>query len=248
VIVAVVAVVVVVLVVVAMLALHGRSSAAVSVEPYPPVHCSPSDVCGTPLLYSQIDGPAAAAQALQPGAPWTLEAALGVGENQSVTGVGGLVTGCTEPWVNSSVITLPATPSNASAGKLSIWLVASDNSSGDVLLTYVTDISGSITASNGVVLYGSCTTDFTLGAIPSSVVDSSLVATSADGLGGTSFLESHSGITTIVGIEASVWEVQYTTCSLFDPTGNGQLFVALFYATNGTLVPGAEGTLSEPCS
>lgn len=219
-----------------------------------PAHLSPSvapsqGVTGTPMLYSQMTGPAATAQASRPGGPWTPEAALGLGLGQGFSGTGGLVDGCTELWENSSTITIPATPSNATAGKLSAWLLASVNGSGDVLLTIVTEVSGPIAASNGVVLQGSCTSAYTkLGAIPSSVVDSSVVATDAESLGGSLFLSTHSGVTTLVGVLGTYWEVEYTTCSLLDPSGTGALFGALFYATNGTLVPGGTETTTESCS
>jgi hypothetical protein len=199
---------------------------------------------GTPLEYSQVIGPAEAAQAGRTGGPWTADDALGYDLSQSYTGAGGLVTNCTTVWENSSPVVFPATAAGASPGSVAAWIVLSVNSTGALLLTTVTELSGAVVGSNGIVVEGSCTGTFTeFGAIPASVVDSGVVATAALAAGGSSFLTSHPGAEGYLGLFGPVWDVIYTTCSPFGTSGTGEEFSAGFYATNGTLLltlgPGA---------
>jgi len=245
----VLAVALIALVIVALLGVRAYMSPAAVLPSSNSAVCADSNVSSPGLLYSQVTCTAGTTQASRPGGPWTTEAALGIGVNQSVSGgAGAFLTGCTDVWENTLTVTLPATPSNAPAGELSIWLVLSVNGAGDTLLTYVTESSGSVSAFNGAVLEGSCLSTFTeFGAIPSSVVDSSIVTVAADDSGGSSFLASNSVLTTLVGVIGPYWEVEYTTCSLFNPSGSGSFFAALFYATNGTAVPGEAGTQTESC-
>jgi len=232
----VVAVVAVVVVILALLALHLHGTTN-----------SVASVAGEPILYSQAVGPAKAAQGKMSGGPWTIDAVVGFGISQSSSGGGGLVNGCTTLWENTSIFLLPATPSNASAGEVSAWFLVSSNPSGDALMTFVSDLSGSIVASNGVELQGSCTSTFTeLGAVPTSVVDSSTVAQSAAGLGALSFLSNHPGASTMLGLLGPYWMVELTTCSLPNPSGSGTEFAALFYASNGTLFLNG-GVSQVPC-
>lgn len=191
---------------------------------------------GIPLPYSEVSGPAESEQATLPGAPWTPDGVLGFGLATSYRGAGGLISGCTALWQNGSTIEVPATPSDATAGTVAFWAMASSNASGDVLLTYVTDLAGALLASNSVVVTGGCTASFTeLGAIPTPVVDSTVVASATNTGGGSGFLASYPQATELFALLGPYWEVQYTTCSPFASGGTGANYVALFWATNGTL-------------
>jgi hypothetical protein len=193
---------------------------------------------GTPLKYSQIVGPAETAQASRAGAPWTPDTAVGFSVSQSSTGEGGLVSGCNALWENSSPIVVPATPSGAPTGAVAMWILASVNSSGAVLLTFISDLSGTIVASNAIVVEGSCTSTFTeLGAIPTTVVDSTVVATTALGEGGSTFLSEYPGSVEGIELLGDFWEVVYVTCSPFTSSGGtGVILATLFYASNGTFI------------
>jgi hypothetical protein len=192
---------------------------------------------GEPLNYSQIVGPAQSEQAGASGGPWTPDSVLGVQLEQSASGAGGLITGCTTLWENGSVEVAPATPAGATAGAVALWMVASVNSTGAVLLTFVNDLAGTVVASNLIVVEGSCTSTFTeFGAIPSPIVDSSVVATAAAGLGGSSFDSDYAGATQVFEVLGPFWAVLYTTCSFYAQGGNGEEFAATFYATNGTFL------------
>lgn len=235
---AVIAIVVVAIVVIAILALrvHPATTSA--------------SVSGTPLFFGQILGPASAAQATRTGGPWVPYGIVGIGVDQSYTGAGGLISGCTIPWENTSNVVVPSTSSTASAGAVSAWFVASVNASKYVLLSDVTDLGGTIAASNLAVLQGSCTSTFTpSGAIPSGVANSSGVAVAANGLGGSAFLSENPGATTLISILGPFYVLEYTTCNPFSPTtGSGSEFVAVFNATSGTLIENEGVSSVTSCS
>ena len=208
---------------------------------------SASLVVGKTMLYSQAIGPAEEAQTSIANGPWAPTEVIGLGVPQSASGYAGLVHGCTVVWETSSTLVVPATPANASAGALSVWIAASDDAAGNVLLTFVNDLSGAVTAQNAVELQGSCVADYKLlGPVPASIVDSSEVALAADALGGSAFLGAYPGATKIVGVLGPYWEVEYTTCSFFASGGTGTQFAAFFYATNGTLYSNS-GVGQAPC-
>ena len=209
---------------------------------------SPPNVVGTPVSESVIVGPAVKATSSVAGGPWTMDAVVGMGLASSYSGVGGLISGCSTTWENSSVIEIPSTPSTATPGDVAFWLVALTNASGDLLLVDANDVSGTLVASNAVVVHGSCTSAFTrLGAVPSSVEDSPTIAAAAGPLGGTSFLQDNSGATVWLELLGTWWIVMYTACNLMSPSGSGSTFMAAFYATNGTLVENL-GTSQVSCS
>jgi hypothetical protein len=217
------------------------------VETHGPSSSTGANVSGTPLLYSQAIGKAQTAQASMAGAPWTVDSVLGFGLARSYEGEGGLVSGCTVLWETTSTIVVPLTPASASPGELSAWFVASSNLSGDVLLTVVSETSGSVVATNGVEFDGGCTSSFTrAGSVPASPVDSSTVVSSADAIGGSRFLAAYPHSSTLLGLLGPYWTVDYTTCNLLAPSGAGTQFAAVFYAGNGTLVQN-EGIASVPC-
>jgi len=233
---AVVAVVVVVVVIAAAWATLARSSS----------HWTPA-ITGKPMLYSQAITPAHATQATEAGSPWTVYAVFGLGMSQSASGGGGLINGCSTVWENSSTFTLPATPSNATGGQVAGWIVLSGDAAGNMLMTFVNDLSGTIVASNAIVFSGSCTSTFKeFGAATTSPVDSSTVVASAGSHGGSNFLSGHSGATTILALLGPYWEVEYTTCSFLYPSGSGTQYVGIFYAGNGTLFDNV-GVTSGAC-
>jgi hypothetical protein len=196
---------------------------------------SAPNVVGTPIPSSQALGPGETAQSKYGGGPWSLYDAFGYGTSRSVLSTGGPATGCQTTWENTSVFTLPSTPSNATAGEVSGWFLVSGNSGGSILLTLVTDVGGTIQAANAVEVTGSCVATFVyFGKVPSGVVSSTVVATATGPIGGTNFLSAHSGASVLLILLGIYWEVEYTTCSLFAPSGSGENFTALFYATNGT--------------
>jgi hypothetical protein len=195
---------------------------------------------GTPIPFSEAIGPARSDQASAIGAPWTVVAVVGIGSDQSIGGqsaAGSQVSGCTTLWANASGALAPATPSNASAGDVSLWAVASENQSGDVLLTLVTASSSVVSTYNGIIVTGSCTSKFDGGgAIPTKVVDTPAVVTSANIAGGSKFLSSYPVNTVDLTLLNPYWVVEYSTCPTYATSGTGTEWVAIEYASNGTQV------------
>jgi len=216
-----------------------------------PVAQSTVTTYGTPLLYSQAAGPAESAQATMEDGPWTAVAVLGISTGTSVlsgSASQGLGSGCTPIWSNSSSFVVPATPSNATAGKVSSWIVASQNGTGAVLLTFVSSLTGGVVAANVILMTGSCTSTFReFGVIPGSVIDSSTAVAKANAAGGSSFLAHYSATTEMIGILGPYWEILYSTCSFYAPSGSGTQFADVLYAGNGTTF-GDEGTTGVSCA
>ncbi len=193
-------------------------------------------VLGTPLAYSQTVGPTQSALASQSGGPWNPAAVLGIASSESPSGAGGIVSGCTEPWVNGTFEVAPATPSNATAGKVSTWLVISENSGGVILMTLVSELTSTVIASNLAELQGSCVSAYTgHGALANPVVDSTAVAGSANANGGAGFLSANPGATRAFLLVGGLWMVIYTTCDMYQPSaGPGSEFLAAYNATTGS--------------
>jgi hypothetical protein len=236
---AIVAIVVVVAVVAAVFALRAHPAAAAV------------NVVGMPVAYEQALSPATTASneitadKIANG-PWSLYGAEGLGLPSSASGAEGLIANCTTVWENQSVVTLPSTPSNASAGEVATWVFFFGNATGAFLLTYVTDVAGALQSSNGVVVKGSCTSDFSVGGVvSSSTVNSVAIVPKANADGGTSFLTNHSRVTTLLLLLGPIWEVDYTTCSFGASSGTGAIFVAAFYASNETLIE--KGSTTGAC-
>jgi hypothetical protein len=205
---------------------------------------------GTPLLYSQVTGPAALAQGTMKDGPWAPVDVLGLSTGASGVSVPGSqgVGGCTSVWTNSSTFVVPATPSNATAGQVSTWIVASQNATGAVLLTLVSSVNHGIVAANVVLMTGTCTATFReFGAIPGSVIDSSTAVSEANAGGGSSFLAQYSAPTKLLGILGPYWTILYSTCSYYSPSGSGNEFEDFLYAVNGTTFDDA-GTTAVNCA
>jgi hypothetical protein len=209
---------------------------------------APPTVWGTPLAYSQTVGPTSTAQASRSGGPWSPIAVLGIGSPDSPSGGGGLASGCTTTWSNSSDLVAPATPGNATAGKAATWLVISSDSGGAKLMTLVSETSATVVASNLVEWTGSCLGAFTAGGkIVTAPLDSSVVGASTNTAGGASFASSHTVVTRAFLLTGDLWTVIYTTCDLYASSGgSGSEFVGVFNATSGVSV-GTQGAMAAAC-
>jgi len=195
---------------------------------------------GDPLRSSQAITAATSAQASAQDGPWTLDSMVGVGVSQSSSSGSTAQElgeqGCSTVWATSTSSVVPATPSSAPAGLVSWWVVASNDTAGDLLLTLVTNVSGTVQAANIVILSGSCTTTFTgAGEMPTSVIDSSTAVATANAAGGSTFLADNAGAAEDLTILGPYWVIIYTTCSFYEPTGTGSEFAIALYATNGTV-------------
>jgi hypothetical protein len=207
---------------------------------FPHVASGNSVTYGTPIPFSEAIGPGRSAQGSALGAPWTVVAVVGIGSGESTgvqSAVGSQVPNCTTLWANASAEVAPATPSNASAGDVSLWVIASENLSGDVLITLVTASPSEITTYNGIIVTGRCTSTFDGGgAIPSSVVDTPAVVASANIAGGSKFLADYPVATVDLTLLSPYWVVEYSTCPAYATTGTGTEWVDIEYASNGTEV------------
>ncbi len=231
------AVVIVVVIIVAAVVLHPAAQSA-------------GTTYGTPLLYSQVAGPAASEQSTMKDGPWTPVDVLGVSTGASGVSVPDSqgLTGCTSIWTNSSNFIVPATPSGAAAGAVSTWIVASENSTGAVLLTLVSSITHGIVAANVVLMAGSCTSTFEeLGTIPGSVIDSSTAVSEADAGGGSSFLAQYLGDDRADRDSRPVLDDPLLDMLGPTPSGSGNQFEDLLYASNGTTFADL-GTTAASCA
>lgn len=181
------------------------------------------------------------------GGPWSATAIYGLGLSGGYNGSSGFVPGCSTVWENGSNLLVPVTPTSAAAGFVSGWLFFAKNPSSELLITAVYQTGTAITASNVIILQGSCITAFTaLGPVPSSIVDSTTVVASTNSMGGSTFLSSHTVQAVSLIVLGDYWSVEYTTCSFFAPSGSGENYTAIFDATTGaTLAPGS--TVSALC-
>jgi hypothetical protein len=205
---------------------------------------------GYPLAYSQFIVPASSAQRTMPNGPWTPNVAIGLAsvESSVVSWADlGAPLGCSTDWSAPASVVMPATPPSTKAGLASAWFLVSSNVGGEVLLSVVTDVTGTVVADNLSIISGSCTTNFTqYGPIPSSVVDSPVVAAKANLDGGTAFLANRTGVAEEYGILGPQWVVLYSTCSFYSPEGSGDQFVALYWASTGAYFSSQNGT--APCA
>ncbi len=163
---------------------------------------------------------------------------FGTGENSTSNTTSQLVgaLGCSSVWSASKSLLAPATPTDATPGQVSWWVLVSSDTAGDVLLTLVTNTGGSIHGADIVILSGSCTSTFTeFGGILSSAVDSSTAVQSADAAGGSTFLSEHPGATEELVLAGSYWAIDYTTCTPDSTGGTGTQFAVALYAENGTV-------------
>ena len=202
-------------------------------------------VYGTPISYSQAEAMVGAALASRSGGPWSVHAFLGLGVGESVGGAGGVATGCSTGWTNSSYNVAPATPGNASPGKVSTWLVISDDPGRTALLTLVSDLGPQVTASNLVEVTG-CLNVYLAGpTLACSIVDSTVVAAATDSGGGQTFLTNHPGASQTFLLTDGFWLVAYSTCDPYAATGTGSAtsYEAEFNATSGAVI--SPGTVAS---
>jgi len=236
---ALVALVVAAIVVLGVLALLGVFS---------PGKSGPQGITGTPVSYGQVAVAGADGVRNVSGGPWTVTVAEGIGLTSSASGLNAasvLGPGCTANPASGSPsgATLPATPTGSTAGAVALWVFLAANSSGAILMYVVTDAADYPL----YVVTGSCTSSFdSLGTIAgASVVNSTEIASSANGDGGSAFLSSHPGSTQIFvllgtgdnGANFPYWAVEYNTCGLAS-SGSGTLFIGLYDAATGILVKG----------
>jgi hypothetical protein len=213
---------------------------------------SPATVTfGPPFTDAQAISPGISAQTSAKDGPWSPTAIVGIVANvdstssASTKSVG--ATGCSTVWSASKSTVAPATPSDAGPGQASWWMLASSDASGDVLLTLVTNVDGSIQGGNIVILSGSCTSTFTKsGGLSSSAVSSSAAIDSANAAGGSTFLTGHPGSTEEMFLIGSYWDILYTTCAVNASGGSGTVFSVVVYAQNATVAENL-GTSSTSC-
>lgn len=221
-----------------------------------PTAAGPGITYADPMPFSQFIAQAESVAHSAEDGPWTPVAVLGLGESVSAAGTAaGAVLGaanCTDVWAASGTYTLPATPSNAPTGEVSAWFVFSTDTTYRALLTMVTNVSGTVQAANLEIVPQSCISGFSsYQPLPAatSVVDSTTVATAANGQGGSAFLSSHPQATSeflVSNFSGNVtWTVLYTTCTFISGgTETGETFVASLNATTGAVFTAGAETMS----
>ncbi len=212
-------------------------------------------VYGTPFDYYAFESAVASADLAAPDGPWTPLAISGIGSDQSEEGtstsssVG--ASGCGALWGATGTFVLPATPSDAPAGEVSLWTLFSINGAGDLLLSFANDFGAGVRGYALEVLPPGClsgASEFGSGIVNETLVDSPTIVANASAAGGSAFLSVHSPVTTFLDLFDDYWGVEYSTCSLSATGGSGVAFLSGMWATNGTLIPHSTGTEAiSPC-
>lgn len=216
-------------------------------------------VTGTPLAYSQVasEGAQGILNQSPTGGPilWNLVAVEGLGLTTSTSGsnaVGTVSSGCTVSPASGapSSVTLPATPTGSPAGTAAVWIFLALGGAGDIL-TYVVTQEASYPL---FVLSGSCLDSFDeLGNLTGyPIVDSTVVAASANAEGGSAFLSSNPNSLQayvlfgpgLSGSTVPYWAVEYNTCGE-STSGTGTVWVGIYNAESGT---GVNSPLTESTS
>jgi hypothetical protein len=221
---------------------------------------SSSNATGMPTPFSSAAPLAVPSAQGASGGPWTIVAAEGVGVPSEVsqTNISSIGTGgCAFTVVSggSTEVSIPATPSSATPGELSVWVFFAKNPSlSSILMIAVVDGQAKPLA---LVTGCSAVSDFAqLGMITASaVVDSTAVASDFNQNGGSAFLTSEtlgSQLFLLLGgfsgtDNAPVWDVMYSTCGVASPSGPGTWLSGYYFATNGTAVT-APAQTSGTCS
>jgi len=207
-------------------------------------------VTGTPLSYSQVasEGAQGILNQSSTSGPvgWTLVAVEGLGLTTSASGSNAQATagsGCAATPASgapSSTI-LPATPTGSPSGTAAVWVFLATGSGGDLLFYVVTQAASYPL----FVLSGSCTDTYDeLGNLSGySVVDSTVVAASANAAGGSAFLSSNPNSLQayalfgpgLSGSSVPYWAVEYNTCD-FSTSGTGTIWASIYNAENGSVV------------
>ncbi len=219
---------------------------------------SAGGLSGTPSFLPALSAANAAAGGV-PGGPWPTIVAAGVALSAPVTESAANISsastllGCTFAWVGTppTAVTFPSTPSSTAAGKAAVWAFLATNSTDAALVT----LAINSTVTNLFTLSGeTCSADFMgFSGIPTSVVDSTAAAVSANSVGGTAFLASHPNaqrsyeIVAIGGVFSfAIWEVAYTTCTPLSPSNStGVAFNVTENAATGVpVLPGGAATVS----
>lgn len=212
---------------------------------------------GPAVPFSAAVGVASSQGSNTTGGPWTVVAAIGIGVSIGVSQpnseyVGS--SGCTFTPVRggSAQVTVLGTPANSTAGEVATWMFMEKNASGNVIL--MSTVSNDALTLD--VLVTGCSSVETFAAYSpvsaSADVDSTIVASSFDANGGSSFLANHAVVTEtfiLIGASSSTpgaWEVQYSTCPLAISVGSGTWISGYYYASSGAVLSGPT-TGSGPC-
>lgn len=222
---------------------------------------------GSAQSFSQARASAQAAADNYAGGPWTLVAAAGavpsasmslpidstVGNYTSGSGVSG---GCSFSALAQGNLTIGGSQ-NVSGGLSHEWVFLFKSTGGGAL--FVSDNDGSVQLV-GTLTGSVCSTVFgEIGAIPSTVVDSTTAAATVGADGGYAFLRAHPGANTTVEIIGGVslfgvtaipaeWLFSYSTCPInlgggpTTTTGSGADFVANVSITTGAVLGATTGS------
>ena len=162
--------------------------------------------------------------------------------------------GCAITWDRTapSIVTVPPTAPNASAGAAAFWLfLYSDQKSASLLLVSVTNFSAQPLF---VATGGNCSILANLPTLAGyTIVDSSVAVSAADAKGGSSFLLDHpeANRTWLVhwNLSTPTWSVVYSSCPIPPPANrsvSARVFSSTVNADDGTAITG--GNTTAVCS
>jgi hypothetical protein len=215
---------------------------------------SSSGPMGTAIDYDAAFARAGPEALTAPGGPWTIVGAEGVATTSGFSGanagtfIGGACT-VTPATGAPAVLTFLGTPSNATSGEAAQWFFFSTSASGSVVLMIGVNASAAVPVDYGTG--GSCLSTFgALAPINGSVeIDSIVAVQTFDSDGGASWAQNHTVLTrtfVLVGTSSDgglfLWDVSYSTCSLFVTSGSGLVYSQAIDASTASGVSGPSQT------
>lgn len=205
---------------------------------------------GTPLSYSEALRYFQALIGQEPGGPWRVSSALGIGTGVGISGAAQIphsTRSCTETLLFTGNVEYPATPESAPPGYVSSWSIEWVGAEGGVLNAVIWNTSilmgefldlGSGNCSGGAGF---------LGAVPESMIDSPNASIAADLAGGDTWLLTHQSNETFLSLSGTSWLVTYATCSAYQLSGYGSIFSANVNASTG-IVNSASPSVGYSCA
>ncbi len=200
---------------------------------------SPPNTEWYPLSFHNASAASIQSSMKIPGGPWKVIGASGWAVG--TTKIGGSETlpflppNCSVAWQSDQQVVLPGMPTSSAPGTAGYWEVFSENASGYVLGSIVTN-SSLASAIPLEIASGVCTyfVEGLSGYTPSNPIDSSAAAAVADHAGGSGFLTTHQLETAWYNLVGVDWFITYSTCASTNFGGSGfQFEVAVNAVTAG---------------
>lgn len=193
---------------------------------------------GSPFSYSEALKSVQSLVSQEPGGPWRVSSALGLGTALGLSGparVPPSTSSCSETLLFTGTIEFPATPKSAPPGYVSSWSIGWAGAQGgllDAVIWNTSVLTGELISLGS----GNCTSGgaYQVG-VPEPTLDSPNATIAADRSGGDAWLFNHESNETFLSLIGPNWLVTYSTCSAYQLTGYGLVFSASVNASTGVV-------------